>query len=216
MSDKPRRLSMVRSYTPADFFTLANASCGTISIFLCLSYIADPGAGAGVSDVRSRYLWGPSCSRSWRSCAMRWTATSRGATRDDSRRLAPTSIRSRISSRLAWRRRCLDTHSDYEDSGTCSSDLLRLCRNQPTGPIQRHGFVSDERRDREGALLRRDAHSHQRGPGPPAGRRLLPGTDWREFPGGQWELLAWTLHPFSLLFFVSGSLMISTLKVPKP
>ena len=39
---------MLRSYTPADGFTLANASCGTISIFLCLSYIA---------DERSRQLW---------------------------------------------------------------------------------------------------------------------------------------------------------------
>ena len=36
------------------------------------------------------------------------------------------------------------------------------------------------------------------------------------FPGGQWELMDGTLHPFSLLFFVSGSLMISTIKVPKP
>ena len=43
---KRRRLSMLRSYTPADVFTLANASCGTISIFLCLGYIADPGDGA--------------------------------------------------------------------------------------------------------------------------------------------------------------------------
>ena len=31
---------MLRSYTLADLFTLANASCGTISIFLCLDYIA--------------------------------------------------------------------------------------------------------------------------------------------------------------------------------
>jgi CDP-diacylglycerol---serine O-phosphatidyltransferase len=31
---------MLRSYTPADALTIANASCGTISIFLCLDYIA--------------------------------------------------------------------------------------------------------------------------------------------------------------------------------
>src|SRR3954470_11224607 len=43
-----KRLSMLRSYTLADLFTLANASCGTISIFLCLEYIA---------DNRSRNLW---------------------------------------------------------------------------------------------------------------------------------------------------------------
>src|SRR6185436_14909521 len=43
-----KHLSMVRSYTLADLFTLANASCGTISIFLCLEYIA---------DNKSRNLW---------------------------------------------------------------------------------------------------------------------------------------------------------------
>ena len=31
---------MLRSYTAADAFTIANASCGTIAIFLCLDYIA--------------------------------------------------------------------------------------------------------------------------------------------------------------------------------
>src|SRR6188768_3217340 len=39
---------MLRSYTPADAITLANASCGTISIFLCLAYI---------DDRRSSQLW---------------------------------------------------------------------------------------------------------------------------------------------------------------
>jgi CDP-diacylglycerol---serine O-phosphatidyltransferase len=41
MSDPKRQhLSMLRSYTLADLFTLGNASCGTISIFLCLEYVA--------------------------------------------------------------------------------------------------------------------------------------------------------------------------------
>ena len=48
MAESPKRLSMLRSYTPADAITLANASCGTISIFLCLAYI---------DDRRSSQLW---------------------------------------------------------------------------------------------------------------------------------------------------------------
>jgi CDP-diacylglycerol--serine O-phosphatidyltransferase len=36
----PRHLSMLRSYTAADAFTIGNATCGTISIFLCLDYLA--------------------------------------------------------------------------------------------------------------------------------------------------------------------------------
>lgn len=48
-SPAPRRhLSMLRSYTAADLLTLGNASCGTISIFLCLDYMA--------ADNR-RFLW---------------------------------------------------------------------------------------------------------------------------------------------------------------
>lgn len=39
---------MLRSYTWADLLTIFNASCGTISIFLCLDYIA--------TDNR-RFLW---------------------------------------------------------------------------------------------------------------------------------------------------------------
>src|SRR5947207_2540165 len=39
---------MLRSYTPADFLTIGNAACGTISIFLCLDYLA--------TDSR-RFLW---------------------------------------------------------------------------------------------------------------------------------------------------------------
>lgn len=43
-----RHLSMLRSYTPADALTIGNAACGTVAIFLCLDYIA--------ADNR-RFLW---------------------------------------------------------------------------------------------------------------------------------------------------------------
>ena len=39
---------MLRSYTAADAFTIGNAACGTIALFLCLEYLA----GGHV-----RYLW---------------------------------------------------------------------------------------------------------------------------------------------------------------
>jgi CDP-diacylglycerol--serine O-phosphatidyltransferase len=48
MSGQRRHLSMLRSYTPADVFTIGNAACGTIAIFLCLDYLA-----AG----NRRFLW---------------------------------------------------------------------------------------------------------------------------------------------------------------
>ena len=47
--DPPKKhLSMLRSYTVADLFTLANGSSGTIAIFLCLDYIA---------EGRNQFLW---------------------------------------------------------------------------------------------------------------------------------------------------------------
>jgi CDP-diacylglycerol--serine O-phosphatidyltransferase len=48
MSERPRHLCMLRSYTPADALTIGNAACGTIAIFLCLDYIA---------AAERRFLW---------------------------------------------------------------------------------------------------------------------------------------------------------------
>ena len=48
MPERPRHLSMLRSYTAADALTIANASCGTISLFLCLNY---------VETGSNRYIW---------------------------------------------------------------------------------------------------------------------------------------------------------------
>ena len=48
MAQPPKHLSMLRSYTAADALTIGNASCGTIAIFLCLDFVATDSA---------RYLW---------------------------------------------------------------------------------------------------------------------------------------------------------------
>ena len=40
MATERRRMSMLRSYTAADAFTIGNAACGTIAIFLCLDFLA--------------------------------------------------------------------------------------------------------------------------------------------------------------------------------
>src|SRR5580765_495244 len=48
MTTPQRRLSMLRSYAPADALTIGNAASGTIAIFLCLDFLA--------TDSR-RFLW---------------------------------------------------------------------------------------------------------------------------------------------------------------
>ena len=48
MPERRPHMSMLRSYTWADVLTIGNASCGTIAIFLCLDYLATGNA---------RFLW---------------------------------------------------------------------------------------------------------------------------------------------------------------
>ena len=40
MAEPRRHLSMLRSYTAADALTIGNASCGTLTLFMCLDYVA--------------------------------------------------------------------------------------------------------------------------------------------------------------------------------
>ena len=49
---KKQRLSMIRSYMLADLLTLGNASCGAVTIFLCLGYIARERA----ADLRAAFI----------------------------------------------------------------------------------------------------------------------------------------------------------------
>ena len=67
---------MIRSYTWADLLTIGNASCGTISIFLCLDYLATGTA---------RFLWTAFILLPLRSSATCSTATSRAWTRSANR-----------------------------------------------------------------------------------------------------------------------------------
>lgn len=40
MTERPRHMSMLRSYTAADALTIGNAACGTLAIFVCLDSLA--------------------------------------------------------------------------------------------------------------------------------------------------------------------------------
>ena len=103
---------MLRSYTPADVLTIGNASCGTISIFLCLDYMAFGDRRrlwiamlllpvALVCDVLDGYV--ARLSRTGSRCSGR------------------TSIRWPTSFRSASRRRCSASRSACAAAGTCSA-----------------------------------------------------------------------------------------------
>jgi len=207
MMDRRRRLSMLRSYTPADALTLANASCGTISIFLCLSYIADD---------RSRQLWAAfvlplialACDAADGYIARldKGRQSLIGADLDSladivSFGVAPAVLGYTLGLRGLWDVVCLTWF-------VCCG-ISRLARFNVTSASLTNAATGKVRYF-EGtpiptsvilvlllaALYRLD---------------LVGQSFWL----GRWELADRVFHPFSALFFISGSLMISTIKVPK-
>jgi CDP-diacylglycerol--serine O-phosphatidyltransferase len=209
MASRPNPpLSMIRSYTWADLLTLANASCGTVSVFACLSYIAGD---------QSRWLWTAFVLPVF---ALVFDAADGYVARLDSRR------QSRLGADL-------DSLADIVSFGVAPAVLgytlglrgfwdallltyfvccgiSRLARFNVTAASLTN-VTTGKVRYFEGLPL-------------PTSVVLVLAMAllfWLDrtgaaFPGGAHKILGRDFHPFSLLFAVSGSLMISTIKVPKP
>ena len=210
MRDDAKRLSMVRSYTPADLFTLANASCGTVTIFLCLSYIDDGERSAQlwaafvlpvfalVFDVLDGYVARLATRRQSRL----------GADLDSladvvSFGVAPAVLGYTLGLRGLWDAICLTYF-------VCCG-ISRLARFNVTSA----------------ALTDTSTGKVRYFEGTPIPTSLIRASFWRSLYragltgpsfilGGHWDVMERGFHPFSILFFVSGSFMISTIKVPKP
>lgn len=198
---------MLRSYTPADLLTLANASCGALSIFACLSYI---------DDARSRQIWaafvlpvGALVLDFFDGYVARLTANRQsriGADLDSladivSFGVAPAVLGYTLGLRGFWDVLCLTYFvccgiSRLARFNVTSADLT----NVATGKVRYF----------EGTPI-------------PTSLLLVMvmaalfslGRVGHSFLGGHVELLWRGFHPFSALFLISGSLMISTIKVPK-
>ena len=199
---------MIRSYTWADLLTLANASCGTISIFACLSYIAGD---------QSRWLWTafvlPVFAFAFDAAdgyVARLNASRQsrlGADLDSladivSFGVAPAVLGYTLGLRGLWDTIILTYF-------VCCG-ISRLARfnvtaasltNISTGKVK---YFEGLPIPTSVFLVFAMAALFWMG---------LTGT---EFLGGSTKFLGRDFHPFSLLFAVSGSLMISTIRVPKP
>lgn len=207
-SGEPHRLSMLRSYTPADLLTLANAICGMLSVFACLSYIADD---------RSRQIWAAFVLPIF---ALVFDVLDGYVARLDSRR-------------QSWLGADLDSLADIVSFGVAPAVLAytlglrglwdvvaltvfvccgisRLARFNVTS-VSLTNVATGKVRYFEGTPI-------------PTSMLLVIvmavlyhlGLTGDHFWGGHWTLLGRGLHPIAILFLVSGSLMVSTIKVPKP
>ena len=207
MSDDAR-LSMLRSYTPADLLTLANASCGTLSVFACLSYIADD---------RSRQIWAAFVLPIF---ALVFDALDGYVARLDIRR------QSRLGADL-------DSLADIVSFGVAPAVLgYTLGLRGLWDVVVLTFFVCSgisrlARFNVTSASLTNAATGKVRYfEGTPIPTSVLLvilmavlyhlGLTGQQFWWGHWIVLGRGFHPIAILFLISGSLMVSTVKVPKP
>jgi CDP-diacylglycerol---serine O-phosphatidyltransferase len=199
---------MLRSYTWADLLTLANASCGTLSMFACLSYIAGDRTRqiavafvlpifALVFDVLDGYV-----ARLDRRRQSRLGADLDSLADIVSFGVAPAVLAYTLGMRGLWDVVMLTYF-------VCCG-ISRLARFNVTSAALTNATTGKVR--------------HFEGTPIPTSILLVilmavlfqQGLTGEHFPGGHWTLLGKAFHPISILFFVSGSLMVSTIKVPKP
>jgi CDP-diacylglycerol---serine O-phosphatidyltransferase len=202
------RLSMLRSYTPADLLTLANASCGTLSVFACLSYIADD---------RSRQIWAAFVLPIF---ALVFDVLDGYVARLDTRR------QSRLGADL-------DSLADIVSFGVAPAVLgYTLGLRGLWDVVVLTFFVCSgisrlARFNVTSASLTNAATGKVRYfEGTPIPTSLLLvilmavlyhlGLTGQQFWWGHWIVLGRGFHPIVILFLVSGSLMVSTVRVPKP
>jgi CDP-diacylglycerol--serine O-phosphatidyltransferase len=205
---RPPKLSMLRSYTPADLLTLANASCGTVTVFACLSYLAGDQTkwlwtafvlpcAAFVFDALDGYV-----ARRDRSRPSRLGADLDSLADIVSFGVAPAVLGYTLGLRGFWDALFLTIF-------VCCG-ISRLARFNVTAAALTN-VETGKVRYFEGTPIPTSIFLVM----------LMAGLFYVDrtgaaFLGGAHKILGRDFHPFSLLFLLSGSLMISTIRIPKP
>jgi len=201
-----RHFSMLREFHLADFFTLANAACGVATIFLAMIYIDNASLAhflAAAAMAPAAFVFDVLDGRIARS---RHTHSALGRELDSladviSFGVAPAALGFAAGLRGGWDCAILIYF-------VCCG-VSRLARYNVTAESLSQG--SDKVAYFEGTPIPTSV--------------LLVGVlavlAWQDrlgdaIYGGKWTLIAWDLHPLTLLFLLSGTLMISkTLRIPK-
>lgn len=203
----PRRFAMIRSFHLADWITIGNACCGTGALFAAMSYLQAP--------------------------AERWQLLVACA-------LVPLALALDVlDGKVArWRHvasplgRELDSLADVISFGVAPAAIAYAAGMQGgwdrvvllyfvacgVSRLARFNVTAEKLADDEGKVR------YYEGTPIPTSIvlvALLAGAIWlgrigESLWGGVLTLGPWQLHPLVLLFAASGSLMISTLRIPKP
>lgn len=204
---KPRHFSMLREFRLADWFTLGNAFCGTGAIFAAMRFLQEGVAGdllMGMALIPLAFVFDALDGR-----IARW------------RKVASTLGRE------------LDSLADVISFGVAPAALGYACGLQGgwdwallsyfvgcgVSRLARYNVTAEQLSGTEGKVAYFEGTPI---PTSVAIVGLLAWLAWRGDIGnalwlGVVQLGPWQLHPLTLLYAVSGSLMISkTLRIPKP
>jgi CDP-diacylglycerol--serine O-phosphatidyltransferase len=209
MPTPPRRpLSLIRSYTWADALTIGNASCGTICLFLCIDYMA-------FGDVR----------RVWIAMALlplalvfdaldgyvarlnRSRQSLLGADLDSladviSFGVAPAVLGYTLGLRGGWDILCLVYFVVCGVSRLARFNVTSsVLTNVETGKVKYFEGTPIPTSILIVGLL---------------AVALVLGHVQADMWFGRYRIGPAALHPFALIYVISGSLMISTIRIPKP
>jgi CDP-diacylglycerol--serine O-phosphatidyltransferase len=200
------RFSMFRSYTVADLFTLGNAASGTISIFLCLNYIA---------EGKHRFFWiafillfvalacdlfdGYWARRSRRQSTL-------GADLDSlsdivSFGVAPAVLGFTLGMRGAWDMVVLAYFVVCGISRLARFNVTAAALSDGTGKVKYFEGTPIPTSVLIVGIL---------------GVAFLQESVGADLWLGAYKLGPATLHPLTLIYALSGSAMISTIRIPKP
>jgi CDP-diacylglycerol--serine O-phosphatidyltransferase len=206
MSDRPKHFSMLREFHLADFLTLCNAACGVAGVFLAMLYAVEMdlfyfylaaamAPAAFVFDVLDGRVarWRQQHSALGRELDSLADVISFG--------VAPATLAFAAGLRGGWDWLALIFF-------VCCG-VSRLARYNVTAETLSEG--ADKVAYFEGTPI----------PTSVLLTALLAFAAWQgrlgeQIYGGMWVAGLWVLHPLSLLFVLSGSLMLSkTLRIPK-
>ena len=203
---RPRPFSMLREFHLADWFTLGNAVCGVGALFAVMSYLQTP-------ELKHVYF----------ACAL----------------VVAALVFDVLDGRLArWRHdssalgRELDSLADVISFGVAPAAVAYACGMQGLydrivlGFFVACGVSRLARYNVTAPALSAAAGKGTHFEGTPIPTSVLlvlllalaasQGAVGPELWGGEWQLGGYRLHPLVLLFALSGALMISRIRIPKP
>jgi len=204
---RPRHFSMLRDFQLADWFTLANAFCGTGAIFAAMRFLQDGRVAdllVGMALIPLAFVFDALDGR-----VARWRNSSSTLGRE------------------------LDSLADVISFGVAPAALAYACGMQGgwdwlvlsyfvccgVSRLARYNVTAEQLADGG------DKVKYFEGTPIPTSLLLvvvlamaaLTGNIGEDLWLGRWQLGPWQLHPLVLMFALSGTLMVSkTLRIPKP